>query len=126
MAIPEQLPSAKYLFGGQITLSNFEIPDTSRSFEEDAESVMLPNGTFGTEITYSRRETCQASARCLSGTPGATPHTFLGGTIASGTITLADGSTASAWKIRSATIRMERGIRMVDFDLIQLGDKITA
>jgi hypothetical protein len=125
MAIPEQLPSAVYLFGGQITLDDFEIPENSRSFEEDNETVMLPNGMFSTEVTYSRRETCRATARCLKGSPDADPTIFLGGEIESGAITLAAGG-ASAWEIRSAEIRFERGVRMVDFDLIQLGDKITA
>jgi hypothetical protein len=121
--MPEQLPSPtnKYMFGGQVTLANFEIPENSRSFEEDAETLNLPDGRFSTKVTYSRRETLRASARCLT---SATPATFLGGTIASGVFKLADGATDTAWKIRSAEIRFERGIRMVDFDLIQIGDKL--
>jgi len=119
----EQLPATVYLLGGQITVANFVVINTSRSFEEDTETKHGTDGRFSTEITYSRRETVQAQCDALS---AATPHTYMGGTIASGSITLADGSTASAWKIRNAAIEATRGVRTVTLDLIQLGDKITA
>ncbi len=79
-------------------------------------------GQHTCKITYSRRETLSMRLVALN---GASVHTYtVGGTVASGVFTLADGSTATAWDIQSAEEVPTRGPMEVNLSLIQQGDKL--
>ena len=123
----EQLPSALYKIAGQPTLAGawadkFEVINASYGIEEDSETKQTAAGQFKAEITYSRRETCSLELEGLDETDASTLSQ--GGELASGILTLADGTTASAWNIRSATLTTTRGVQGVTLDLIQQEDKL--
>jgi hypothetical protein len=123
----EELPTAKYLKGGQLSsLTNFDVMEETRGFEEDGEDYFTRLGQFNSRINYSRRETVSVQCDALDDgdTAVADPEAYLGGQIASGTVTLADGTTASAWHIRDARIVKTRGPQRLEMDLIQLGDRL--
>ena len=124
MAANQQLPSALYAVGGQLTLSGWVLPQNAYGFEEDSEVKTEASGIFKADITYSRRQTLSVTLEALAAATVSTYQT--GGSVASGVFTLADGSTETAWKIRSATLTRTRGPVQVELDLIQLGDLITA
>ena len=109
----EQLPASQYVIAGQLTLTGYVIPQNAYGIEEDSEIKYDANGRFKCKITYSRRSTLSVSMEVKTGTP-----TYqAGGEIASGVF--ADGAgTATAWKIRSATLTKTRGPQMVELDLI--------
>ena len=120
----EQLPADTYLVGQKYSLSGYEVIDAQASFEEDGEDKMDAAGRFKARINYSRRQTLQLELEALF---GSTPDTYVtGGEIASGTFTLADGTTATAWNIRSANEGATKGVRTLTLDLIQQGDMIPA
>jgi len=117
----EQLPSDLYLIGGQATLSGYEIISSGYGFEEQTEDKFDAAGAWKAKITFSRRQTCSIEAEALAaGTPGA--EYIVGGGIASGSITLADGSTPSAWIIRSASMSETKSVTTLSLDLIEQGD----
>lgn len=116
----EQLPAAQYIVAGQPSLSGWEVIQADYGFEEDFEDKQDATGQQKAKITYSRRQTLSLT---LEAAHGGTVHTYVaGGQIASGTLTLADGSTASAWNIRSATLGRTRGVTTMQLDLIQQAD----
>ena len=122
----EQLGPKTYLVGQPLTLSGFEVVDSSYGFEEDGETRYGANGTFGADLTYSRRQTLSVTLDVLAGEGGGNPATYVnGGSIASGVFPLADGSTETAWKIRSATPGRTKGVATLQLELVQLGDAIT-
>lgn len=124
MAANQQLPTAVYKIGGQLTKSGWEIVQNSYGFEEDSEVKTKADGTFNADITYSRRQTLQVTLEALS---AADVDEFQsGGQVESGVFPLADGTTASAWKINDAKLTKTRGPVQVELDLIQLGDMITS
>lgn len=124
MAANQQLPTAVYQVGGQLTKSGWVITENSYGFEEDSEVKTKADGTFNADITYSRRQTLQVTLEALD---AADVDEFqVGGQVDSGVFPLADGSTASAWKINDATLTKTRGPVQVELDLIQLGDMITS
>jgi hypothetical protein len=127
MAANQQLATAVYALGGQLTLSGWELPQNAYSFEEDTEDKQAASGIFKANITYSRRQTLSVTIEALTASAAASVNAayITGGQVASGVFTLADGSTATAWKIRSATRTTTRGPIQVELDLIQLGDMIT-
>jgi hypothetical protein len=117
----EQLPAATYLIANAYALSGYEIISANAGFEEDAETKQAQTGQFKAEITYMRRQTLALECEALAAaTPGATY--VIGGTIASGTLPLADGTTASGWKIRNATEGSTKGVRTLSLDLVSLTD----
>jgi hypothetical protein len=123
----EQLPSALYDIGEQPTLAGawankFEVISAVYGIEEDTETKQQGNGQFKAEITYSRRETCQLELEALHGTDATTLSQ--GGQLASGILTLADGSTAAAWNIRSCSLSKTKGVVVVSLDVIQQQDKL--
>ena len=123
----EQLPSALYDIAQQPTLGGalsglYEVISATYAMEEDTETKFGGNGQFKAEITYGRRETCQLELEALSGTDSST--LAQGGQLASGILVLADGSTASAWNIRSASYGKTRGVQTLSLDLIQQLDKL--
>ena len=119
----EQLPSALYLIDQKYALTGYEVINSSSDFDEDTETKQDASGQFKADITYMRRETLQLELEALAaGTPGATYGS--GGTIASGAFTLADGTTATAWKIRSANVGSNKGVRTLSLDLIALTDTL--
>jgi len=119
----EQLPASTYLIGQKYSLTGYEITGATCGFEEDSEDKADSDGKHKAKITYSRRETLQLELEALVTDPATTPYTYIaGGQIASGILTLADGSTASAWNIRNATVGSTKGVRTVSLDLIQQGD----
>jgi len=121
--MPEQLPSTVYAVGGQLTLSGWVLPENQYGFDEDGETKTKANGSFNADITYSRRQTLSVTIEAETGTD---PTTYqVGGQIASGTFAKADGSTATAWKIRNSTLARTRGPVVVTLDLIALSDEIT-
>jgi flagellar basal body rod protein FlgG len=123
----QELPTAKYLKGGQMTtLDDFDVMEETRGFEEDGEDYFTRLGQFNSRINYSRRQTVSAQCNALSdgGSNIADPEEYLGGQIESGTVKLADGSTDSAWHIRDARIVKTRGPQRLELDLIQLGDML--
>lgn len=123
MAANQQLPTAVYQVGGQLTKSGWVIVQNSYGFEEDSEVKTKADGTFNADITYSRRQTLQVTLEALA---AADVDEFqVGGQVASGVFPLADG-TASAWKITDAKLTKTRGPVQVELDLIQLGDIITS
>ena len=123
----EQLPSALYDIAQQPTLGGalanlYEVISAQYGIEEDTETKQAATGRFKAEITYSRRETCSLELEAIYGTD---PTTLAqGGQLASGILTLADLSTASAWNIRSATWTKTRGVQTVSLDVIQQLDKL--
>jgi len=123
----EQLPSALYDIAGQPTIAgayadSYEVISASYGLEEDTETKQQANGQFKAEITYSRRETCSLELEALYGVD---PTTLVqSGSLASGILVLADGSTASAWNIRSATLGLTKGVKTVSLDVIQQLDKL--
>ena len=122
----EQLGPKTYLVGQPLTLSGFEVVDSTYGFEEDGETRYAANGTFGSDLTYSRRQTLSVTMDVLAGEGGGNPATYVaGGQIASGVFPLADGTTASGWKIRSATVGRTKGVATLQLELVQLGDIIT-
>lgn len=124
MAANQQLPTAVYQVGGQLTKSGWEIIQNSYGFEEDSEVKTKADGTFNADITYSRRQTLQVTLEALA---AADVDEFqVGGQVASGVFPLADGTTASAWKINDAKLTKTRGPVQLELDLIQLGDMITS
>jgi len=123
----EQLPSALYDIAGQPTLGGawadkFEVLSATYGLEEEGETKQKGNGQFLAEITYSRRETCQLDLEALNATDASTLAN--GGELASGILTLADQSTASAWNIRSVTWTKTKGVQTVSLDVIQQLDKL--
>jgi len=109
----EQLPASQYVIAGQLTLTGYVIPQNAYGIEEDSEVKYDENGRFKCKITYSRRSTLSVSMEVTTGTPAYQA----GGEIASGVFV--DGAgTATAWKIRSATLTKTRGPQMVELDLI--------
>ena len=122
----EQLGSKTYLVGQPLTLSGFEVVDSTYGFEEDGETRYDANGTFGSDLTYSRRQTLSVTLDVLAGEGAGDPATYVsGGSIASGVFPLADESTATAWKIRSAAPGRTKGVATLQLELVQLGDIIT-
>ena len=122
----EQLGSKTYLVGQPLTLSGFEIVDSTYGFEEDGETRYVGNGKFGADITYSRRQTLSVTLDVLAGEGGGDPSIYVeGGQIATEVFKLADGTTNTAWKIRSATPGRTKGVATLQLELIQLGDLIT-
>jgi hypothetical protein len=123
----EQLATALYKIAGQPTLSGalenkYEVIQATYGFEEDSETKQKQSGLFNSEITYSRRETCQLELEALHETDS--EGLVTGGELASGILTRADGSTASAWNIRSATLGKTRGVQTVSLDLIMQLDTL--
>jgi hypothetical protein len=123
----EQLPSALYDIGAQPTLGGawadkFEVINCVYDIEEDTETKQASTGRFKADITYSRRETCQLELDALNGTTSTTLAD--GGQLASGILTLADGSTASAWNIQSCSLTMTKSVQTVSLSLIQQLDKL--
>ena len=122
----EQIGPKTYLVGQPLTLSGFEVVDSTYGFEEDGETRYTGNGTFGGDITYSRRQTLSVTLDVLAGEGGGDPSTYVeGGEISSGVFNLADGTTTTGWKIRSATPGRTKGVATLQLELIQLGDLIT-
>ena len=118
----EQLPASTYLISQIHALTGYEIIDAKMGFQEDTEDKVDTNGRFKAKITYSRRQTLQLELEALA---AATPATYVaGGQIASGTLKLADGSTASAWNILSADYGRTKGVATLSLSLIQAGDLI--
>jgi hypothetical protein len=118
----EQLPASTYLIGQKYALTGYEVIDAKASFVEDAEDKASGAGQHKAKITFSRRQTLALELEALA---AGTPATYIaGGQIASGVFTLANGSTASAWNIRSATEGATRGVRTLTLDLIQQGDSL--
>jgi hypothetical protein len=101
-------------------LTGYEVISATAAFEEDTETKQNAAGQFKADITYMRRQTLQLELEAL--TAAVVGAYVVGGTIASGTFTLANGSTASAWKIRSATEGATKGVRTLSLDLISLTD----
>ena len=123
----EQLPSETLAIAGLPTLggalaNKYEVLGATYGFEEDSEVKVGAAGQFKSDIVYSRRETCQLELEALHGTDSATLSK--GGQLASGILTLADLSTASAWNIRSASWGLTRGVQTLALDLIQQADKL--
>ena len=119
----EQLPASTYKIAGQPALTGYEVISATYGFEEDGEDKQSAAGQQKARINYSRRQTLQLELEALS---AATPHTYIaGGQIASGTIPLADGSTASAWNIRNPVYGKTRGVQTLSLDLIQQGDLLS-
>ncbi len=111
----EQLPASQYVIGGQLTLAGYVLPQNQYGIEEDADqNKQDEHGRFKCKITYSRRQTLNVTLEVLSGT---TPTYQDGGEIASGVFATADG-TATAWKIRNATLTKTRGPQELTLDLI--------
>lgn len=116
-----QLPSAAYVIGGQPTVSGWKLPDAQYGFDEDAETKTTAAGQFQTDIVYSRRQTLRVTLEALTG--GTLTTYAKGGQISSGVF--ADGGgIATAWKIRSASMRKTRGPVQVELDLISLTDDL--
>ncbi|HAX91570.1 MAG TPA: hypothetical protein DCY07_05090 [Rhodospirillaceae bacterium] len=123
MAGTEQLPVTQYAVGGQVTLANYQVISSSYGFEEDTESKKTALGQHKCDLTYSRRQTLSLTLELDS---AATETTYMdGGTIASGTFTLADGITASGWEIRSVSKVNTRGPVQLNIELVSLVDLIT-
>jgi hypothetical protein len=101
-------------------LTGYEVISATAAFEEDTETKQNAAGQFKADITYMRRQTLQLELEAL--TAAVVGAYVVGGTIASGTFALANGSTASAWKIRSATEGATKGVRTLSLDLISLTD----
>jgi hypothetical protein len=119
----EQLPAAVYLIGQKYALTGYEVISANASFEEDTENKAGGAGQHKAKITYSRRQTLQLELEALA---AGTPATYItGGQIASGVFTLADGSTATAWNITSASESSTKGVRSLSLSLIQQGDLLT-
>jgi len=123
----EQLPSAKYLVAGQPTLggayaNKYDVISADYGEVRDEEDKFKAAGQFNAVICYSRRETCRLTLEALNGTVVAT--LVNSGSLASGILTLADGSTAAAWNIRDAKAGLTRGVQTVELDLIQQLDKL--
>jgi hypothetical protein len=113
MAGTEQLPDQVYLVGGQTaSLTNLEVMEETKGFEEDGEDYFKPAGQFKARVNYSRRRTMSVQCDALT---GATPHSFFGGSI---TI---DGV---AYHIRDARNIRTRGPQRVELDLIELTDRL--
>jgi hypothetical protein len=109
----EQLPDQVYLVGGQTTaLTNLEVMEETKGFEEDGEEYFKPGGQFKARINYSRRRTLSVQCDALT---GATPHTYFGGQV-----TL----SGTAYHIRDARIVKTRGPQRVELDLISLVDQL--
>lgn len=121
----EQLPASVYLIGQKYALTGYEVISAQASFEEDSEDKAGGAGQHKAKITFSRRQTLTLELEALGGTTPSTPHTYItGGAIDSGVFTLADGTTATAWNIRSATEGATRSVRTLSLDLIQVGDML--
>jgi hypothetical protein len=113
MAGTEQLPNQIYLVGGQTTgLTNLEVMEETKGFEEDGEDYFKPAGQWKARINYSRRRTISVQCDALT---GATPHTYLGGSVTIGGV---------AYHIRDARIVKTRGPQRVELDLIELTDRL--
>jgi hypothetical protein len=113
MAGTEQLPGATYLIGGQtINLTNLEVMEETKGFEEDGEDYFKPGGQWKARINFSRRRTMSVQCDALT---GATPQTYMGGQITVDTI---------AYHIRDARIVKTRGPQRVELDLIELTDRL--
>lgn len=118
----EQLPASTVIVGGQATLTNWIVESQEYGFVEDGETIQEASGTWLCDVTYSRRQTLTITLKAKT---GATVSTYqVGGTIASGVFTKADGSTAVGWKIRDSKLSKTRGINVVQLDLIALDDEI--
>jgi hypothetical protein len=123
----EQLPSALYDIGQQPTLGGaladkYEVISAQYGLAEEGEVKQTAAGRFKAEITYSRRETCQLELEALYGTT--ITDLTVGGQLASGILTLADGATASAWNIQGVTGTHTKGVQTLSLDLIQQLDKL--
>jgi hypothetical protein len=123
----EQLATAVYKIAGQPALAGdlagkYEVIEATYGFEEDSEVKQKQTGQFGADITYSRRETCQLELEALHDTDS--EALIVAGELASGILPRADGSTASAWNIRSATLNKTRGVQSVSLDLIMQLDTL--
>lgn len=112
-----QLPASQYVVGGQPSVSGYILPQAQYGLDEDAETKQDANGRFKCKIAYSRRATLSVTLEVTTGTPAYQA----GGEIASGVFT--DGAgTATAWKIRSATLTKTRGPQIVALDLVAQTD----
>ena len=123
----EQLPASQYAVGGQVTASKYQVLSSTYGFEEDTESKSNAAGQHKCDITYSRRQTLNVT---LELEDDAVPTLWAtGGSIANNAtiaFPLADGSTASAWEIRSVSRVHTRGPTQITLDLISTTDLITA
>ena len=123
----EQLPDSQYTVGGQVAASKYQVISSSYGIEEDTESKKNATGQHRCDITYSRRQTLSITVELEDDASAALWVT--GGSIASdATIAfpLADGSTASAWEIRSVQRLHTRGPVQIQLELVSTTDLITA
>jgi len=123
----EQLPASQYTVGGQVAAAKYQVISSSYGFEEDTESKKNGTGQHRCDITYSRRQTLSITVELEDDASDSLWVT--GGSIASdATIAfpLADGSTASAWEIRSVQRVNTRGPVQIQLELVSTTDLITA
>jgi len=118
----EQLPSATYTIAGQQTVTGWEVLSSNFGFQEDGEDKADAAGQHKARINYSRRQTLQLEMEALAAADIDAYQT--GGQVASGIFTLADGSTAAAWNIVSATMGQTRGVTTCSLSLIQQADAL--
>jgi hypothetical protein len=123
----EQLPASQYTVGGQVTAAKYQVISSSYGIEEDTESKKNGAGQHRCDITYSRRQTLSITVE-LEDDAVATLWTTGGSIAADATINfkLADGSTASAWEIRSVSRVNTRGPVQIQLELVSTTDLITA
>ncbi len=130
----EQFGPNTYTVGGQPTLGGalagkYEVLEATYGMQEDLEEQKEPNGTFGSDTVYSRRETCSLTLRALGdGTDPTNANVdalVLASQLASGILAMKDG-TATAWNVEDASSPQTRGPREITMELIQQGDKLTA
>lgn len=127
----EQLGPITYLIAGQpefvgAPYTDYEILECTDGFEEDTEDKYAASGKFGANITYGRRETRSLTIEVKHAVTAADPESDFaeGGEIASGVLLKADGTTATAWNIVSATPTLTAGVKGVQVELIEQGDSL--
>lgn len=126
----EQLATDVFKVGGQPTLggaleNKYEVIEARYGFEEDSEIKQRQTGLFASDITYSRRETCQLDLEALDDA-GDGPELIKSGELASGILKRADGITDTAWNIQpGSTCTKTRGVEALSLSLIMQTDTLT-
>ena len=121
----EQLPASQYTVGGQVTAANYQVISSTYGLYEDGEAKKNAAGQHKCDLTYSRRQTLSITLELDAA--AVSTLWMAGGSIASDAtiaFTLADGSTPSAWEIKSISRQNTRGAVQISMELVSTSDLI--
>ncbi len=111
-----QLPASQMTVGGQETVANWIVRESVWGKEEDDEDIQNADGTFRTNLTYSRRPTLRLTLEATNAATNSAKE-FRG--IASYT------HGGVVYKVRDVQETRTRGPVQVTLDLISTVDAVT-